>query len=266
MNEDCSGQYAGRPLLYDGVAIKIYADEDPSRIIVRFTDGITAYNMIKKAKIAGKGRINNAVSAMLAGHLEQGGVRTPFIRPVSEDAQLCTRADIIPIEVIVRNVIAGSMAQRLGIEEGIRPENTIYDLCYKNNGLGDPLINDHHAVALGLVTYAELQEMYSVTEKINSILQPLFKGIGIDLVDFKIEFGRLPDGSLMLADHITPDNARFWDMRTGERLDKDRFRRDMGKVGDAYREIYSRLLAVSPFFGADFSDILQMSAPDMKLI
>ncbi len=248
MEQHHLNEEGSRPVIYDGVAIKIYADMDPSRILVRFTDGITAYNMIKKARIAGKGQMNNEISAMLAGHLERGGVRTPFIRMVSADSQLCTKTDIIPIEMIVRNVIAGSMARRLGIEEGIRPENTIYDLCYKSNDLGDPLINDHHAVALGLVTYAELREMYSMTEKINSILLPLFKGIGIDLVDFKVEFGRLPDGSLMLADHITPDNARFWDIRTGERLDKDRFRRDMGKVGDAYREIYSRLLAVSPFF------------------
>ena len=259
MTEGDSGKHDGRPVIYDGVAIKIYEDEDPSRILVQFTDGITAYNMIKKARIAGKGRINNAVSAMLAGHLERGGVRTPFVRLVSADSQLCTKTDVIPVEMIVRNVIAGSMARRLGIEEGIRPGNTIYDLCYKSNDLGDPLINDHHAVALGLVTYAELQEMYSMTEKINSILLPLFKGIGIDLVDFKVEFGRLPDGSLKIEDHITPDNARFWDIRTGERLDKDRFRRDMGKVGDAYREIHSRLLSVSPFFGSDISDIRQMS-------
>lgn len=239
---------AEKPVLYDGKAIKIYQATAPDRLTVRFTDTITAYNLIKTAKIAGKGHINNMISAIIACHLEKAGIRTPFIKIVSEEEQLWRKADIIPIEVIVRNVIAGSMARRLGLEEGLRPANTVYDLCYKNDDLEDPLINDHHAVALGLVSYAELKEIYRQTSEINSVLVPLFRSVGIDLVDFKIEFGRLDDGTLVLADRITPDNSRLWDIDTGERLDKDRFRRDMGKVGNAYRDVLARLESVSPFW------------------
>lgn len=239
-----------RPVLYDGKAIKIYQDCTPDRLVVRFTDTITAYNLIKTARIAGKGHVNNMISAIIACHLEKADIRTPFVKIISEEEQLWNKAALIPIEVIVRNVIAGSMARRLGLDEGLRPANTIYDLCYKNKDLEDPLINDHHAVALGLVSYAELQEIYRQTEKINSVLVPLFRSIGIDLVDFKIEFGRLADGTLVLADRITPDNSRLWDISTGARLDKDRFRRDMGKVGDAYRDVLARLESVSPFHQA----------------
>lgn len=241
---------AERPVLYDGRAIKICQDCAPDRLAVRFTDTITAYNLIKTAKIAGKGHINNMISAIIACHLEKAGIRTPFIRIISAEEQLWNKAEVIPIEVIVRNVIAGSMARRLGLEEGLRPANTVYDLCYKNDDLEDPLINDHHAVALGLVSYDELQEIHRQTAEINSVLVPLFRNVGIDLVDFKIEFGRLKDGTIVLADRITPDNSRLWDMSTGARLDKDRFRRDMGKVGDAYREVLSRLESVSPFHQA----------------
>lgn len=238
---------AEKPVLYDGKAIRIYQTGDPERLLVRFTDTITAYNLIKTARIAGKGHVNNMISAIIACHLEKAGIRTPFIKIVSAEEQLWRKADIIPLEVIVRNVIAGSMARRLGLEDGLRPANTVYDLCYKNDDLEDPLINDHHAVALGLVSYAELQEIYRQTSEINSVLLELFRSAGIDLVDFKIEFGRLEDGTLVLADLITPDNARLWDISTGARLDKDRFRRDMGRVGDAYRDVLSRLVSVSPF-------------------
>lgn len=241
-------QDAGGRILRDEMSMRVYEGDDSSTEVVTFTDDITAYGMIKKAKIAGKGRINNAVAAMVAGHLKNGGVKTPFIRVISSDSQLCLRTEPVPVEVIVRNAIAGSMARRLGIEEGVRPGNVIFDLNLKREGADDILINDHHAVALGIAGYGELQEMYSQAGQINSILTPLFKSIGIDLIDFKLEFGRLPDGSILLSDCITPDNARLWDIATGERLDRDRFRRDMGKVGDAYREIYSRLLKVSPFF------------------
>ncbi|MBO7622683.1 MAG: phosphoribosylaminoimidazolesuccinocarboxamide synthase, partial [Bacteroidales bacterium] len=152
---------------------------------------------------------------------------------------------VIPMEVIVRNVIAGSMAQRLGLQEGTVPESTIFDLCYKSEPLCDPIINDYHAIALGLVTREELDTIYELTRKVNDILRPLFAGIGITLVDFKIEFGRLADGRLVVADEITPDNARFWDMETGMRLDKDRFRHDNGQVGAAYRTVYERLKTVA---------------------
>ena len=155
--------------------------------------------------------------------------------------QLCRRVDVIPLEVIVRNVVAGSMAKRLGLKEGTKPSNVIYDICYKQDELGDPLINDHHAVALGLATYDELHVMYDLAAKINTALQELFDKVGITLVDFKIEFGRTKDGRIILADEISPDTCRLWDTRTGEKLDKDRFRRDMGHVIEAYEEIYSRL-------------------------
>ncbi len=149
--------------------------------------------------------------------------------------------EIIPLEVIVRNVIAGSMAQRLGIEEGVQPSNTIYDICYKRDELGDPLINDHHAVALGLVTYDELDLIYRMTSRINEVLKELFAQMNIPLVDFKIEFGRTSDGEIILADEVSPDTCRLWDMTTNERLDKDRFRRDLGRVREAYEEILARL-------------------------
>ena len=178
---------------------------------------------------------------MIFRHLEAAGIRTHFVRQVSETEILCRRTEIIPIEMIVRNVIAGSMAQRLGIGEGVRPSNTIFDICYKNEDLNDPLINDHHAVALGLATYGELEKMYSLTGKINEVLTGVFRKAGIDLVDFKIEFGKLPDGEIILSDEITPDSARFWDIATGDRLDKDRFRRDLSRVGEAYRTVYERL-------------------------
>ena len=151
------------------------------------------------------------------------------------------KVQIVPLEVIVRNVVAGSMAKRLGLKEGTKPSNVIYDICYKQDELGDPLINDHHAVALGLATYDELHVMYDLAAKINTALQELFDKVGITLVDFKIEFGRTKDGRIILADEISPDTCRLWDTRTGERLDKDRFRRDMGHVIEAYEEIYSRL-------------------------
>ena len=164
-----------------------------------------------------------------------------FIERLSDTEQLCRRVDSIQMEVIVRNVVAGSMAKRLGMDEGIVLKEPIVDLCYKTEDLGDPLINDYHAIALGLVTKEELAVIYSLAEKVNSVLTPLFRGIGITLVDFKIEFGRLPDGQIILSDDITPDSARFWDIETGMKLDKDRFRHDNGKVGQAYRTVYERL-------------------------
>lgn len=233
-----------REILYNGGSVRIFSTENPDEVLVCFTDTITAFNKIKRAVIADKARMNAAISAMVFEILEKNGVRTHFIRKVSDTEHLCRKVEIIPIEVIVRNVIAGSMAVRLGLEEGLIPESPVYDLCYKNEDLSDPLINDFHAVSLGLVSKEELKTVYSQSEKINGILKPLFMSVGIDLVDFKIEFGRLPSGEIILADEITPDNARFWDSKTKERYDKDRFRKDMGKVGDAYRKIYEKLLEI----------------------
>lgn len=231
-------------VIHDGVSIKIYGTEDPGKVIVNFTDDITAFYKIKKAVIKGKGLYCNNISCMIFRHLIRGGVPVHFIQQLSDTEQLCHKVDVIPMEFIVRNIIAGSMAQRLGLQEGTVPKETIFDLCYKSEELGDPIINDYHAIALGLVTREELNEAYRLTKKVNDILVPLFRSIGITLVDFKIEFGRMPDGSLVLSDDITPDSARFWDIETGMRLDKDRFRKDNGQVGTAYRTVYERLKSV----------------------
>ena len=219
----------------------MYATDEPDKVIIQYTDAITAYYKIKRALIKDKGLYCNAISSMVFTVLKNAGVPMHFIERLSDTEQLCRKVDSIPMEVIVRNVVAGSMAKRLGMDEGIVLKDPIFDLCYKTEDLGDPLINDYHAIALGLVTKEELAVIYSLAEKVNAVLTPLFRGIGITLVDFKIEFGRLPDGQIILSDDITPDSARFWDIETGMKLDKDRFRHDNGKVGQAYRTVYERL-------------------------
>lgn len=201
-----------RNIIHDGVSIKIFETDDPQKVIIHFTDEITAFNKIKKAVIKGKGIYCNGISCEISRLLQKGGVPTHFIKQISDTEQLCWKSQVIPMEVIVRNVIAGSMAQRLGLEEGIIPKEPVYDLCYKSDILCDPIINDYHAVALGLVSKEELERIYSLTKQVNSILTPVFKEIGITLVDFKIEFGHLSDGRLVMSDDITPDSARFWDI------------------------------------------------------
>lgn len=228
-------------MLYEGKAKQVYLTDDDDRVIIRYKDDATAFNNVKKATIANKGVLNNKISAIVFDHLRETGIETHYIATLGDRDQLCRRVDIIPLEVIVRNVVAGSMAKRLGMAEGTKPSNVIYDICYKADELGDPLINDHHAVALGLVSYDELHRIYGVTAKINESLKGLFAEAGITLVDFKIEFGRTKEGGIILADEISPDTCRLWDAETGERLDKDRFRRDMGHVIEAYEEVYSRL-------------------------
>lgn len=232
-------------LLYEGKAKEVFRTDDPEKIIIHYKDTATAFNCIKKATIENKGVLNNAISSIIFRELEKAGVKTHFLEKVNDRDQLCRRVSVIPLEVVVRNVIAGSMAHRLGIEEGTQPTNTIYDICYKQDELGDPLINDHHAVALGLVTYEELDRIYRMTARINEILKALFARINIKLVDFKIEFGRTPDGEIVLADEVSPDTCRLWDMTTNERLDKDRFRRDLGRVREAYEEILARLKKIT---------------------
>ena len=227
-------------MLYEGKAKQLFATDDPDRIIIHYTDAATAFNNVKKATIERKGVLNNAISTILFRELRKAGVPTHYIETLNDRDQLCRRVKIIPLEVIVRNTIAGSMARRLGIEEGTQPSNVIYDICYKNDELGDPLINDHHAVALGLATYGELAEIYRLTARINEVLKGLFERINIRLVDFKIEFGKTSDGEIVLADEVSPDTCRLWDATTGERLDKDRFRRDMGRIREAYEEILVR--------------------------
>ncbi|MDY3979635.1 MAG: phosphoribosylaminoimidazolesuccinocarboxamide synthase [Tidjanibacter sp.] len=231
-------------MLYEGKAKQVYATDDENIIVMHYKDAATAFNNIKKATIANKGILNNAISTIIFHKLHAAGIKTHYIETINDRDQICRRVKIIPLEVIVRNIIAGSMAKRLGIEEGTPAPNTIFEICYKKDELGDPLINDHHAVALGVATYQELQTIYAMTAKINEVLKGIFSGIGIKLVDFKIEFGRTSDGEIVLADEISPDTCRLWDAETNEKLDKDRFRRDLGKVIEAYEEIYKRLQTI----------------------
>ena len=228
-------------LLYEGKSKQIFKTDNPDNVVVRFKDDITAFYGIKRANILNKGRLTCDISSMVLGYLNDNGINTHFIERVDDDGQLCRVVEHVPVEVIVRNVVAGSMAQRLGMEEGIVPENTIFDLCLRRSDLGDPLINDHHAVALGLLSYEELSELYEMSAKINSLVTELYNKACITVVDFKIEFGRAADGSLVLADELTPDTCRLWDKATGERMDKDRFRRDLGSVRETYEEVAKRL-------------------------
>ena len=230
-----------REFLYEGKAKQIYATDDDNLIIIHYKDDATAFNGIKKASIENKGILNNQITTLIFENLEKNGVPTHFIKKLNERDQLCKKVSIIPLEVIVRNVIAGSMAKRLGIEEGTKPNNTIFEICYKNDTLGDPLINDHHAVALNACSYEDLDVIYDLTRKINEFLKDLFLKQNIILVDFKIEFGRTSDGQIVLADEISPDTCRLWDKDTMKKLDKDRFRRDLGDVTEAYVEILNRL-------------------------
>jgi phosphoribosylaminoimidazole-succinocarboxamide synthase len=230
-----------RQFLYEGKAKQIFLTDVEDQIIIHYKDDATAFNGVKKANINSKGILNNKITEIIFNLLEKNGVKTHFIKRLDDRNQLCKRVEIIPLEVIVRNVIAGSMAKRLDMEEGSIPENTIYELCLKNDDLGDPLINDHHAVALGCATYEELEVIYSMTKTINDVLTDLFKRQGIRLVDFKIEFGKTMDGDIVLADEISPDTCRLWDLATNKKLDKDRFRRDLGDVVEAYVEIFERL-------------------------
>ncbi len=228
-------------LLYDGKAKQILATSNPKQIIMHFKDDATAYKGIKKASIKNKGIINNKISSIIYEKLNQENIPTHFIKILNDRDQLCDRVTIIPLEVIVRNVSAGSMAKRLGLEEGIISPNVILELCYKDDHLGDPLINDHHAVFLGICTYQELEFIYNIAKKVNKIIKELFDKLNIILVDFKIEFGKNTNGEIVLADEISPDTARLWEKDTLVKLDKDRFRRDLGKIEEAYIEILKRL-------------------------
>ena len=228
-------------MLYEGKAKQVYATDEADKVIIHYKDAATAFNNIKKATIANKGVLNNEISTIIFHKLKEAGIPTHYIETLNERDQVCLKVSIVPLEVIVRNVIAGSMAKRLGIEEGTQAPNTIFEICYKDDALGDPLINDHHAVALGAATYEELAEIYQIAGRINEVLKALFLQIGVKLVDFKVEFGKMPTGEIVLADELSPDTCRLWDIETGEKLDHDRFRRDMGRVREAYEEILSRL-------------------------
>lgn len=228
-------------MLYEGKAKQVFATDNPDEVVVRFKDDATAFNAQKRGSVDLKGEMNNAITTLIFEYLNEKGIKTHFIKQLDEREQLVKKVAIIPLEMVVRNYSAGSMAQRLGVEEGIKSPVTIFDICYKKDELGDPLINDHHAVFLGAATYEELKEMYALTADINEILIDLFDKMNIILVDFKIELGKTSSGEIILADEISPDTCRLWDKDTMKKLDKDRFRRDLGEVTEAYVEIYNRL-------------------------
>ena len=230
-----------REQLYEGKAKKVYATEDPELLIVQYKDDATAFNGKKKGTIAGKGVINTRMSNRLMIRLEKAGVPTHFVKELSERETLGKKVQIVPLEVIVRNVSAGSFAKRYGVEEGIVFSEPTVEFSYKNDALDDPLIAMPHIFALGLATKREMETIRDYALKIDAILREFWAGCGVTLVDFKLEFGRLPDGTIVLADEISPDTCRLWDSATGEKLDKDRFRRDLGGVEEAYAEIMARL-------------------------
>lgn len=229
-------------LLYEGKAKRVYQTQDPNILIVSYKDDATAFNGLKKGTIEGKGSINNRVTNHLMSILEKNSIPTHFIRELSDTDTAVKNVKIVPLEVIVRNIAAGSLAKRLGLPEGTRLNKTVLEYCYKDDALGDPMINEYHIAALGLATPEELKIIAEYSFKINAILSEYLLDLGIELVDFKLEYGRQKDGGIVLADEISPDTCRFWDTATGQKLDKDRFRRDLGDVEGAYTEILNRLL------------------------
>ena len=233
-------------LIFEGNEKQVFATDNPDQVIFRYKDVTVAYNNVKRARFIGKGALDNQISAILLNYLNENGVETHYISTLGEKEQLCRKIEIIPLQVVVHNRIAGSLAARLGVEEGFRHPNTIVDLRYNNDELEDPFINRDHAVALGLATYQELDGMYNIARKVNDLLKPLFHKAGIELVDMKIEFGRASDtGTIIISDEISPDTCRLWDEATGERLDKDRFRLDLSRVVESYRTVLDRLKKVT---------------------
>ncbi len=231
-------------LIYEGKAKKIFSTDNPDEVIMYFKDEATAFNAQKKGVILNKGILNNKISTTIFDFLKTHDIPTHLIDTIDERTQRCRKVDIVPLEVIVRNVLAGSTARLLGVEEGTPLSQPVFEICYKKDELGDPLINDSHAIALGLATREELDTIYSLTAQINTLLIDLFKKMNIRLVDFKIEFGRDSEGNIVLADEISPDSCRLWDLDTNEKLDKDRFRRDLGNVEEAYQEILNRIQGI----------------------
>ena len=231
-----------RDMIYEGKAKKVYTTDNPELYIVSYKDDATAFNGLKKGAIAGKGAINNQMSNLLMRMLSEHGVPTHFVEELSERDTVVKKVSIVPLEVIIRNISAGSFAKRYGVEEGIVFDQPTIEFSYKNDDLGDPLINSYHALALKLATPEEIETIKKYAFQVNDLLKSFMKEIGIDLVDFKLEFGRLTDGTIVLADEISPDTCRLWDEKTHEKLDKDRFRRDLGGVEDAYHEVMRRLM------------------------
>ena len=228
--------------LYEGKAKKVYATENPDLYIVSYKDDATAFNGEKKGTIVGKGSINNRMTNMLMQVLEKKGVPTHFVEEINERETIVKKVSIVPLEVIIRNISAGSFAKRFGVEEGIVFDEPTIEFSYKNDQLGDPLMNAYHAIALNLATREEIEAIKKMAFTVNDTLKEYFLGLNIKLVDFKIEFGRLDDGTIVLADEISPDTCRLWDKDTNEKLDKDRFRRDLGGTEEAYQEVMRRLM------------------------
>lgn len=229
-----------KELLYEGKAKKVYTTENPDVLIVDYKDDATAFNGVKKGTIVGKGVVNNRMTNHIFRMLEEKGIPTHYIEELSDRETAVKKVEIVPLEVIVRNVAAGSFSKKLGIEEGFKLLSPTLEFSYKNDELGDPMINDYYAVAIGAATREEIDKITELVFKINEILVDYFKSIKVDLIDFKVEFGRYK-GQIILADEISPDTCRFWDSETHEKLDKDRFRRDLGHVEEAYEEIYRRI-------------------------
>ena len=229
--------------LYEGKAKRVYATEDPNLLIVSYKDDATAFNGLKKGTIAGKGVINNQMSNRLMMRLAKAGVPNHFVEELSERDTLVRRVQIVPLEVIVRNIAAGSFSKRYGVDEGVVFDEPTVEYSYKNDALGDPLLNTSHALALGAATEEEIETIRRYALKVNEFLKAFWLECGVILVDFKLEFGRTADGEIILADEISPDTCRLWDAKTHEKLDKDRFRRDLGGVEDAYKEIMKRLMS-----------------------
>lgn len=227
--------------LYEGKAKKVFATDDPSLVIVDYKDDATALNGLKRGTILGKGVVNNRMSNHMFRLLEQAGVPTHYVQELSDRRTLVKKVSIVPVEVIVRNIAAGSLAKRLGLEEGTELKSTVLEYCYKDDALGDPMINDYHIAAIGIATKEEMDTIARYALKVNEVLQNILRDCNVILVDFKLEFGRF-DGQIILADEISPDTCRFWDATTHEKLDKDRFRRDMGGAEDAYQEMMRRLM------------------------
>ena len=230
-----------KEMLYEGKAKQVFATENPDIVMVHYKDDATAFNGLKKGTITGKGVINNRVTNFMMKKLEAAGIPTHFVEELNDRDTLVKKVSIVPLEVIIRNISAGSFAKRFGVEEGIVFENPTIEYSYKNDDLGDPMINTAQALALKLATPEEIETIRTMAFKVNDIMKTFFKEVGVDLVDFKLEFGRLSDGTIVLADEISPDTCRFWDSKTHEKLDKDRFRRDLGGVEDAYEEMRRRI-------------------------
>ncbi len=231
-------------LIFDGKEKQLFKTDDPQVLLLKYKDDTTAFDGIKRAVFAGKGELNCNISALIFKFLEGNGIPTHFICQNGPDTQLCRKCKIIPFHVIVRNYITGSTADLLGLEYGFKPRNVVYELRYDNPGLSNPLINDHHAVALKLVTYQELETIYDIVGRANKLLVSLFHKAGIKLVDYRVKLGHTADGTIILADEISPDTGRMWDEVTGESLDKDRFRHDLGYICDNYRIVLDRLTKV----------------------